>query len=142
MHDQIISRLEDLLLAEYLQRDVYETYSYYLFGYVSSPIQKHLKDHMNEEMAHITTLQRYLADLGAAPLVDREPIPHINPSLEDILRFDLALEKEAVENYSEVIEMLEGAGRQYISLRIELENILVQEQEHVHDLNQWLRGEA
>lgn len=139
--NEITKMLNDALLTEYQQRDVYETYSYYLFGYSSPSIQQHLKDHMGEEMKHIETLQRYLAFYRAKPLVERLSIPQITPtSFRGILEFDLQLEIEAVDRYSELIEILEDAGRDYSSLRVEIENILIQEQEHVHDLDQWLRN--
>lgn len=137
---QVIKLLKDLLLLEYLQRDVYETYSYWLFGYSSSPIQEHLKEHMLEEMKHIETLQRYLMYLGSDPILDRFEIPQIpNPTFKNILLFDLDLEEDAVKRYTEAIQYLDKDPK-YSSLRIDIENILVQEQEHVHDLDQWLRS--
>ena len=47
------------------------------------------------------------------------------------------LEKTAVKKYSEAIEALEGDVT-YTSIRVDLEDILKQEQEHTHDLIQWL----
>lgn len=140
MKQKIIKLLNELLLREYLQRDVYETYGYWLFGYSSSPLQSHLKNHMMEEMEHIEILQRYLMHLGAQPLVERIEIPQIkNPSLRKILEFDLELEDDAVSRYTNAIEFLEDK-KEYTSLRVDIENILVQEQEHVHDLYQWLQS--
>lgn len=139
MSDRIITLLENLLLAEYLQRDVYETYSFYILGVASGPVQEHLLTHRKEEEQHIATLQRYLVSLGAEPLLKRLSIPDISPPLENILREDLKLERSAVKNYSEAVRYLEKLdSAQYKSLQIDLENILVQEQEHVHDLERWL----
>lgn len=139
MRDQVIALVKDLLLQEYLQRDVYETYAYYLFGLSSPAIQEHLAEHMAEENKHIETLQRYLMDLGSPPIVDRLEIPFIsaNPTLEEVLRTDLELEKGAVENYSRAVDFLDDYN-EYTALRVDIENILVQEQEHVHDIVQWL----
>jgi bacterioferritin (cytochrome b1) len=138
---QVIEQLETLLLGEYLQRDVYETYSYYLFGLSSPQFQAHLITHKQEEDLHITLLQRYLMGLGAEPLLRRHPVPKIETQLSDILLCNLKLEKQAVENYAKAIHSLEGSTNpQVTALRIDLENVLVQEQEHVHDLQQWLRS--
>ena len=135
--EKIVKLLEDLLLREYLQRDVYETYSYWLFGLSAPGIQKHLEEHMEEEMKHIETLQRYLMYYKGQPLIKRTKIPEIETDIIEILQYDLALEVEAVENYTEAIEYL-SQDREYTSLKVDLENILAQEQEHVHDLYQWL----
>lgn len=139
----VINLLDKLLLDEYLQRDVYETYSHYIFGLCSISLQKHLVDHRNEEDKHITTLQRYLMSLRAEPLVKRLEIPVIEPPITNILLLDFELEKSAVKNYSEAVAALEEIGdSQFTALRVDLENILVQEQEHTHDLMQWLRTEV
>jgi len=142
---QLLELLNNLLLIEYQQRDVYETYSYYLFGLSSPGIQEHLEEHRKEEDEHIKTLQRYLAALDAEPLLKRLEIPTINPPIKNILKEDLRLERDAIKYYSDAIaeieKIVENGEREFTALRVDLENILVQEQEHVHDLIQWLRKE-
>lgn len=130
--------LTDLLQRECLQRDIYETYGYYLSGRSSPAIFEHLKGHLQEEQLHIDTIQRYLMGFGVPPVTTRAKIPVIEPvTLDAILEVNFELEKEAVEIYSEAIELLEG-DKEYTSLRVDLEDILKQEQEHTHDLIQWL----
>ena len=137
---QIIKLLQNLLLTEYLQRDVYETYSYYLFGLCSPELQQHLEQHRQEEDKHIKLLNRYLMSLRAEPLLDRLPVPAIKPPIGNLLLFNLNLEKDAVADYAAAIIQLEKMQNpQYVPLRVDIENILVEEQEHVHDLEQWLR---
>jgi bacterioferritin (cytochrome b1) len=138
MKEKVIELVKDLLLREFLQRDLYETYSFYLFGLASPAIQDHLKGHLAEEQLHIETLQRYLMGFGAEPVVERAKVPTIKPlTLDAILEINHELEGEAVKKYSEAIEFLEG-NVQFTSLRVDLEDILKQEQEHEHDLIQWL----
>lgn len=137
---KIIHMLRQLLLDEYLQRDIYETYSYYLFGLCSSDLQKHLQEHRAHEDKHIQVLNRYLMGLRAEPLLKRLPVPKINPPIGNLLMADLELELVAVEHYSNAVLMLdEMRDPRFVSLRVDLENILSEEQEHVHDLQQWLR---
>ena len=134
----LITLLQKLLQREYLQRDLYETYSYYLFGTDSPAIQQHLKIHQAEEQIHIETLQRYLMGLGAKPLTSRLSIPGIEPlTLQAILEVNHEMEADTVREYSEAIEAMEG-NSQYTSIRVDMEDILKQEQEHSHDLIQWL----
>jgi len=133
-----IELLEELLQLEYLQRDIYETYGYYLSGLESPAIHGHLKVHLAEEQLHIDILTRYLMGYGAAPMLKRKPIPDIQPvSLSGILDANFTLEKEAVEKYSNAIHTLETDVK-HTALRVDLEDILKQEQEHTHDLIQWL----
>ena len=136
--DEIINLLQELLQREFLQRDLYETYNFYLSGLESPAIFEHFKVHQQEEQLHIELLQRYLMGYGAPPMVQRAPIPVIEPvGLNSLLKFNFELEKDAVKTYSETIEMLDGYSA-YTSLKIDLEDILKQEQEHTHDLIQWL----
>jgi bacterioferritin (cytochrome b1) len=136
----IVEILYQLLLDEYLQRDVYETYHYHLFGLESSPLQEHLAEHRVDEEKHIKVLQRYIMEFEAEPLTDRKEIPKLTPPLRNILKFNLDLEKAAVTNYANAIKQIEDQNDPELSaLRIELENILVEEKEHVQDFLQWLR---
>jgi len=133
-----IALLEELLQLEYLQRDIYETYGYYLSGLESPAIHDHLKIHLQEEQLHIDLLCRYLMGYGAKPLLKRLPVPVIEPlSLKSILELNFELEKEAVEKYSQAIHTLEQDVA-HTAARVDLEDILKQEQEHCHDLIQWL----
>jgi len=134
----VIAILEELLQLEYLQRDIYETYGYYLSGLESPAIHDHLKIHLQEEQLHIDILCRYLMGYGAKPMLKRTPVPVIEPvTLKSILDLNFLLEKEAVEKYSEAIHTLEEDVK-HTAIRVDLEDILKQEQEHSHDLIQWL----
>lgn len=135
--ENVVQLLTDLLKSEYQQRDVYETYFHYLFGKASPALRDHIKVHIAEEQLHIDILQRYLMGLGASPVVDRNNIPKIEPfSLDAILQHNLESEQAVVKRYSEAIMALEPYV-EYVSIRVDLEDILKQEQEHTHDLIQW-----
>lgn len=135
----ILDALNTLLQKEYLQRDLYETYDYLIFGPSSVGIREHLREHMEEETEHVRILQRYIVSMGGKPTLERLPVPEINPlSLGGILKKDLELERDAVTSYTTQIKALES-DENYTSLRVDLENILVVEQEHTHDLERWIR---
>lgn len=138
---QIIAMLQELLKKEYLQRDLYETYDFLLFGSEAIALQEHLKEHLEEEMEHIRVLQRYLVSMGALPTLDRLPLKDLGSleslNLKSILELDLKYEREAVENYSKSIAALEGQ-EEFTALRVDLENILSAESEHTHDLERYL----
>jgi bacterioferritin (cytochrome b1) len=140
---QVIMLLNKLLVTEYLQRDVYEQFSYLLFGPMGIQVREHLKAHMAEEMRHIETLQKYVISLGGEPTAERHPIPLpvMRPySLRSILQLNLELETKAVSDYSEVILYLESLpdAAKHLPLKIELEDIVREEKEHTMDLERWL----
>lgn len=134
---EVVDLIKDLLLHEYMQRDIYETYSYYLFGFESPAIQQHLKEHMTQEQLHIEILQRYLMGYGAPPVLERLSIPKVDLTLKAILDLNYQEESNTVKAYAKAITVLENE-EEYTSLRMELEDIIKQEQEHAHDLVQWL----
>lgn len=135
----IVEMLNHLLLKEYLQRDVYEQYSYLIMGPEAISVREHLKEHMEEEMAHIETMQKYVVSYGGHPVMDRLPLPSArSTSLIDVMRLDLELEVEAVKLYTDAISTLERLPSDYIPLRVDLETIVSQEQEHMMDLQRWL----
>lgn len=133
--------LNDLLMDEFLQRDTYQAYDYLMFGTEGIPVQEHLKEHLDQEMEHIRLLMRYITGMGGMPTVKRREIPFVSgASLKDIMRINLALEAKAVEKYAQVIQWLEtNGGPELTALRVDLENIVSQEQEHKHDLDRWLK---
>lgn len=148
VQSHIVEMLQGLLLDEYLQRDVYEAYQYSLFGVAVPGIQEHLKEHMDDEMKHIIILQRYLMELGGEVPLDRHPVPNVEATMDAILKKDLELENQAIAHYAQTIGFLDGLEcaesdkfcdkLRFTALRVDLENILTEEQEHVHDLIQWL----
>lgn len=139
-HDDVVDALQDLLKQEYLQRDVYESFRYLLFSPAGIPVREHLEEHMGEEMGHIDTLQRYIVGYGSVPTLVRLPVRDLGEyNLKSIMQYNLELEKDAVRNYSLTIGALEKLGPEFVALKNELENIVVQESEHVHDLERWLK---
>lgn len=138
----VVEMLQDLLMREYEQRDLYESYDYLMLGPEAIAIQEHLQEHLDQEMEHIRVLHRYLTHVNVRPTLERLPVPNITPlSLQGILSKDLELEKAAVEKYTSAIHRLEELP-EWTSLRVDLENILSEEQEHVHDIERWLKDYA
>jgi bacterioferritin (cytochrome b1) len=136
--DMVADALQELLKKEYLQRDYYESYDYLFLGVSAIAIQEHLREHLEQEMDHIRVLQRYLTGFKKIPTLERLPVSQLtNLNVESILRADLELEKDAISSYSSFIKMLEGS-EEFTALRVDMENILSQESEHVHDLDRWL----
>jgi bacterioferritin (cytochrome b1) len=137
----IVATLQDLLMEEYLQRDVYESYRYLLFGASGIGVKDHLEEHMAQEMGHIDTLQRYIVSLGQVPTTERFPIPApIQYNLNSLMLLNLELERKALEKYSIVVHGLEALNNKlHVALINDLETITSEEQEHCHDLERWIK---
>ena len=94
-------------------------------------MQKELLIHANEEMTHAVKLADQIAFFGGKPTTAVGPI-HVADDPDEMLRQDLAGEKDAVERYNARIRSAMDLG-EYGLARI-LEDIVVMEQEHVKDL--------
>ena len=130
--DPIIGLLQTALQGEYQQWDLYTAYASRLKGEARSPIAEEFKAHADEETGHIETLQRYIVSMGDVPTLERKPVPdmHEAASIQHIVELMLEHEREAVALYKKILGMLPENE----ALMLDIENILVLEQEHVHDL--------
>lgn len=136
----IVGALQELLKKEYLQRDTYDSYRYLFFSPMGINIKDHLEEHLADEMSHIDTLQRYIVSLGEIPTLERYEIPKCDTQLKALMEMNLGLETETVELYSAVIKGLESLDKsKHVALISDLEDIVVSEQEHCHDLERWLK---
>jgi bacterioferritin (cytochrome b1) len=134
---EVINLLQEALRAEFQQWDLYHAYKDELRGLSRDPIAEHFEEHANDEEQHISILQRYLVSMDIQPTKQRDPIPEIedlNP--ESIIKLQLQFELKAVETYRKILSLSEDTD----PLKIEIENILIKEQEHAHDLERYLQS--
>lgn len=117
-------------MAEYQQWDLYTAYSDRLKGLKRDVLVHEFKEHANDELEHIEILQRFLVGMGINPTLERKPIPELtDTSLTAILSLQLKYERDAVDLYKKILSMLKDTD----TLKLEVENILMKEQEHVHE---------
>jgi bacterioferritin len=135
---EVLPLLQEALKAEFQQWDLYYAYKSQLKGISRDPIEEHFADHAEEEAEHIEILQRYIVGMGATPTTDRRPIPNLEyKDIRSIIDLQLKFEIEAVEMYKLILDKLDKNSE---PLRIEIENILAQETEHMQDLQLLLRN--
>lgn len=134
-NSEIKNMIVDLLKGEYQQWDLYYTYAEQLKGLGRGAAAGEFIDHADEEAEHIESLTKYLFnsfDAKPEDFVDRLEIEIVSQNNNDIINLMIKYEKLAVDKYKNAIKKCEEIGEE--ALRIELENILVKEQEHVNDL--------
>jgi bacterioferritin (cytochrome b1) len=128
----ILPLLQEALMAEFQQWDLYYAYKASLKGLARQSLAEEFKDHADAEASHIDIVQRYIVGYGAIPTTQRKEIPALEKGFtaEDLINVQLKFELEAVQLYSQIIKLLpEGSP-----LKVDLETILSDEQEHAHDL--------
>ena len=143
MDEEVIALLQDALQDEFLQWDLYYAYKDQLTGGGRDPIMEHFEEHADDEAGHIELLQRYLINCyNTQPEKKRKEVPVlVNPTTEAIIRLQLEHEMAAVEKYKHILKELENK-EECKSLIIDVENILTDEQEHVHDLQMYIKVKA
>lgn len=131
---EIIDKLQTLLKSEYQQWDMYYAYKDQLVGSDREIIIAHFEEHADDEAGHIGILQRYLFNtFHTLPAKERLEVPQLNSSaIGEVVTLQLKHEQDAVNNYTDFLNFLEERGG-FSSLIIDIENILIKEQEHLHD---------
>lgn len=128
----IIDLLQEALMGEYQQWDMYNTYASRLMGQSYISIKEEFLAHAKEETDHIETVQRWLVGMGAVPTREREVIPEAEgDDVNSFIRLQMDYEQKAVDTYTNILDSYLLTDE---ALRIDIENILSKEQEHYHDL--------
>lgn len=128
---KLLTALNKDLEWEYAAAIQYTQHAAVITGAKYESIQKELLVHAQEEMQHAVMLSEQIDYLGGTPTVDVEKREISQDSLE-MLRQDLRGEQHAIDSYKERIAQAESL-REY-GLRRVLEDILIQEEEHIRDL--------
>lgn len=128
---KLLTALNKDLEWEYAAAIQYTQHAAVITGAKYESIQKELLVHAQEEMQHAVMLSEQIDYLGDTPTVDVEKREISQDSLE-MLRQDLRGEQHAIDSYKERIAQAESL-REY-GLRRILEDILIQEEEHIRDL--------
>jgi len=130
--NSIVTLLQLALVNEYQQWDLYTAYSSRLKGVARQPVAEEFKDHAKEELEHIEVIQRYLVSMGENPTLQRKSLPDMpqGSSIKDIVQFQLGFEQDAVSLYKKILSIIPENE----PLKLDIENISIKEQEHVHDL--------
>jgi bacterioferritin len=129
--EQFISLLNEDLSREYQAIIAYVNYSRVIKGAQYMHIASELEKHAHEELEHALTIADQIDYLGGMPTVTPK-IVKTSEKAEDMLRFDLDNENLTVANYRVRVRQAETLGEYAVAENIRA--ILVQEQEHQHDL--------
>ncbi len=128
---QLTDALNEDLSREYQAIIAYVTYSQVLKGAPYMHVAKELERHAGEELAHALTIAKQIDYLGGTPTVVAKPVKQ-SEKAEEMLRADLANEKETIRQYRRRVLQCEALGE--IAISEHLREILRQEQDHLIEL--------
>jgi len=128
---ELIDALNGDLAREYQAIIAYTVYSNVLSGAQWMSIAAELKKHAGEELQHAMIIADQIDYLGGMPTATPEVVK-LSDKAEDMLRFDLDNETDTIKNYRQRVKQAEALG--HYALAEQLRTIIMQEQEHQHDL--------
>jgi len=128
---ELIAGLQEDLSREYQAIIAYTVYSNVLRGAQWMNIAAELQKHASEELAHAMTIADQIDYLGAVPNATPKEVK-LSEKPEEMLRFDLDNETVTIRAYRKRVRQAEAIG--HFALAEKLRQVIMQEQEHQHDL--------
>lgn len=126
-----IDGLNKALEWEYAAAVQYVQHAAVITGPEYAAIAAELVVHSNEEMGHAVVVSTIISDLGGTPSIDVEK-REVSEDAKTILEQDLAGEELAITIYKGLVKQAEELGE--YGYRRQLEQILIDEEEHRRDL--------
>ncbi len=127
----LIQGLQEDLSREYQAIIAYVVYSNALKGAQWMSIAAQLQKHAHDELEHALTISDQIDYLGAMPNATPKPVK-LSDKAEDMLHFDLDNETQTIKAYRKRVRQAEALG--HYALAEQLREIILQEQDHQHDL--------
>src|SRR5512136_124663 len=133
---KIIELLNHGLELEHAANIQYLSHAEIVDGVNAEPIIARLKEIANDEKGHQEKFRTLIGNLGGIPSMDFAP-RHPAQTIQQILEVNLKDEKTAVDTYRKILEELKkekGQGYYDHLLEHEIRHILMEEQEHITEL--------
>jgi bacterioferritin len=125
--EDLVALLNEDLGREYRAVISGVVYSRALKGPQYMGLAAKLETHAAKELSHALIIAAQIDYLGGMPMATQEPVP-ISASTEDMLRFDLEAETEAIRHYRKRVKQCQRLGEYAIAQHIR--GILVHKQNH------------
>jgi bacterioferritin len=132
---ELIDGLNIDLAAEYQAVVMYRTYASLVSGPYRPELKAFFEGEIPDELAHAALLADKVVALGGTPVtrVPDVPTPRDN---RDMLETALAAEIDTIARYTTRIAQAEAAGE--ISIKVQLEDLIVDESTHRDDIRRML----
>lgn len=131
----LIAGLNEDLAAEYQAVIMYRTYASLVTGPFRQELRAFFESEIPDELGHAALLADKIVSLGGTPTVTPAPVPTAQDN-RTMLENALKGEEETIARYTKRIEQAEAAGE--VAIRLQLENLIVDESTHRDDLRRML----
>jgi bacterioferritin len=135
--DILIGHLNGDLAGELQSIGMYIQYSALLRGLHRIELRRLFRSDIPDEIRHAGVLADKIVVLGGTPTTTAHPVPRAIGAYQ-ILRNILEIEQRAIADYTE--RSIEAAACGEIALKVELENLIVDETRHRDDVERILAG--
>ncbi len=132
----LIDGLNEDLAAEYQAVIMYRTYASLVTGPYRQELRAFFEGEIPDELAHAAFLADQVVALGGTPTVTAANVP-VTTDNRQMLENALQAEIDTIERYTRRIEQAERVGD--ISIRVQLENLIVDESTHRDDIRRMLQ---
>ncbi|MEM4360365.1 MAG: ferritin-like domain-containing protein [Candidatus Bilamarchaeaceae archaeon] len=134
--ERIVELLNHALELEHAANIQYLSHAELVDGEGAGPIIERLKEIAGDEQKHAETFRTLIGALGGVPSMKIAPT-HPAKTVKEILEQNLKDEKDAVDTYRKILEELKkekGQGYYDMLLEHNIRHILMEEQEHITEL--------
>ena len=133
---QLIDGLNVDLAAEYQAVIMYRTYAALTSGPHRQDLRTFFETEVPDELGHAAFLADKIVALGGTPTTSVPEIPMTDDNRQ-MLENALQAEIETIQRYTERLDQAEAAGE--LAIKIELEDLIVDESRHRDDIRRILK---
>lgn len=133
----LIDGLNEDLAAEYEAVIMYRTYASLVSGPWRQELRAFFEGEIPDELGHAGYLADKIVALGGTPTVAPGAIP-VAKDNKEMLENSLQAEIDTIARYTRRVEQAESAGE--VALKVQLENMILDETTHRDDIRRMLLG--
>lgn len=133
---QLIDGLNEDLAAEYQAVIMYRTYASLVSGPFRIELKGFFESEIPDELGHAAFLADKIVALGGTPTTRAADVA-VTSDNREMLENALRGEEETIARYTRRLEQAEAAGE--ISIKIQLEDLIVDESTHRDDIRRMLK---
>lgn len=132
---ELIEGLNEDLAAEYQAVVMYRTYASLVTGPYRQELKGFFESEIPDELGHAAFLADKVVALGGVPTTRVPEVPIVRSNRE-MLEIALQAEVDTIERYTRRIDQAEKVGE--ISVKVQLEDLIVDESHHRDDIRRML----
>ncbi|CAN5774604.1 ferritin-like domain-containing protein [soil metagenome] len=136
---ELIDGLNEDLAAEYGAVIMYRTYASLVSGPSRGDLKSFFEGEIPDELGHAAFLADKIVALGGSPTTKTTEVPYTTDN-RAMLEHALQAEIDTIARYTRRIDQADAAGE--ISIKVQVEDLIVDESQHRDDIRRILKGWA